>query len=354
MVLDPNHSEFPAEPTEPNEPFDAVAYWESACYLMMALLGWTNPAKGLLWWYNHKQDTYDDIRLALLKDIWNQNNELDLLAAWFWSVGHKWTDYFHLMARHADRGLCRPVQVSPDSAWWEDFHRKFPADESHKQSPYSCYGSNPLHLLMFSEQWEDPVYNCKPEKISAKIPRAILTLPNAKGWYPSLSSSCKELGLLGYDIDVLSKDIGWLGSFRLSPVTGLWYQGRHHIHLEGNLHPKKDGIQSWENSDFFSKYDQRTMGSEARSFMEKMGHRIADFDDSIDFQFPLAGKYYSKNGKPRTILGYGFNAESEPVYIIRIDNKGAMDLKRTYKAHQEYSNQIGFDLEVWQNLLKGN
>jgi hypothetical protein len=256
------------------------------------------------------------------------------------------------MALHADRGLCRPLQATPDAEWWVSFHRKFSYEKINKSNPYFG-GYNPLHLIHFHKLWDEPAYTCEPDKLGATSMRAILTLPDPQGWYTSLSVSCKELGMLGYTIDVVIKDLGWFGSFRHSPITGLWYQGEHYIHLEGNLHPKVDGIQPWRDVDFFSKYDQRTISPEAKSFMDKKGYRTAVFDDSIDFQLPLASRYFSKEGKPRTILGYGFNAESVPVYIIRLDDMGDMDIKRTYKAHQEYGNQVGYDYEVWQKSLKG-
>lgn len=189
MVVDPDHSEFPEEP---DDLYDTVVYWECACYLMMALFGWSNPAKGLLWWYENKQNTYGDIRLMLLQEIWNQDDKLDLLAAWFWEQGHRFTDYFHAMALHADRGLCRPVKATPDAEWWEGFHRKFSYEKIQKSNPYFG-GYNPLHLIHFRKLWDEPSYKCEPEKLGANSSRAILTLPDVQGWYSALSIRCKEL-----------------------------------------------------------------------------------------------------------------------------------------------------------------
>lgn len=348
LISDPEHIDFTEEP---DELFDIIGYWECACYLMIVLLGWTNPAKGLLWWYKGKQDTYNDIRLRLLKEIWNKDDKLDLLAAWFWSQGQRFAGYFQAMSKHADNGLCHPIQYTPEKEWWEDFHRKFSFDKCQKSNPFFG-GYNPLHLIHFGILWDTPSDIGKLEKIGKNASRAILTLPELKGWYTSLSLTSKELGLLGYTIDVIIKDIGWLGSFKHSPVTGLWYQGEHNIHLQGNLHPRVDGIHRWRDLDFFSKYDQRIVTPEASQFIKKMRYKAADYDSSLDFQFPLAGKYYSGKGMPRTILGYGFNTNSDPVYIIRLDDQMTIGAKRTYKAHQEYSSQIGFDYDVWQNSFK--
>jgi len=247
--------------------------------------------------------------------------------------------------------LCSPIQFTPEKEWWDGFYRRFSFQNCMKPNPFFG-GYNPLHLIHFGSLWETPSNSGKLESLGKNTSRAILTLLEPKGWYTSLSLKCKELGLLGYTIDVVIKDIGWLGSFKHSPVTGLWYQGDHYIHLQGNIHPRVDGARRWVNSDYFSKYDRRVMSPEAKLFMEEKGYKPADYDSSLNFQFPLAGKYYSGKGIPRTILGYGFNNKSEPVYIIRLDDKGAIDAKRTYKAHQEYSSQVGFDYDVWEKSLK--
>lgn len=43
-----------------------------------------------------------------------------------------------------------------------------------------------------------------------------------------------SLGTGSWHVDVVVKPMGWLGTFRRSWVTGLWFQGRHLIHAAGN------------------------------------------------------------------------------------------------------------------------
>ena len=35
-------------------------------------------------------------------------------------------------------------------------------------------------------------------------------------------------------IDVICKQIGWLGTYRRSRVTGYWFAGKHSIHMAGH------------------------------------------------------------------------------------------------------------------------
>jgi len=42
-----------------------------------------------------------------------------------------------------------------------------------------------------------------------------------------------DLGERSWHVDVFAKPAGWLGTFRRSRETGLWFQGKHSIHIKG-------------------------------------------------------------------------------------------------------------------------
>ncbi|MGJ8673710.1 hypothetical protein [Rubritalea sp.] len=71
----------------------------------------------------------------------------------------------------------------------------------------------------------------------AQALRAVLTVSNFSSWLTEL----KELGANlkphpthSWHIEVYDKQVGYLGKFRQSRVTGLWFQGKHSIHMLGN------------------------------------------------------------------------------------------------------------------------
>ena len=56
------------------------------------------------------------------------------------------------------------------------------------------------------------------------------------GWYRALvteSRSLPELSDHSWRIDVVVKSVGWLGTYRKSAESGLWFTGRHSAHIRG-------------------------------------------------------------------------------------------------------------------------
>jgi hypothetical protein len=338
VLNDPEDTEFPLMPDEHGD--GAIIYWEGACYVMLGLLGWTNPAKGLLWWYDQKQNTLGDKRLSALNELWNDRQHLDLLAAWFWTRNNHPLNW-EAMTRHASRELCPPVHFSPGTDWWEDFRRRFKG-KTPPSVPYSLdsVGSNNLHLLHLSSPWADAPESTKLLRPSRDRPRARLVLDQPTGWLTALSTHAGRLGMLGWSVDVVVKRWGWLGTFRRSPLTGLWYQGPHHVHLAGNLHPQGE---RWGDEEYFSEYDAPKVAADVTGYMERETIRPAALDESLSFQFQVGEVRRSGKGQPRTVMGYGYNPAGEPVYIVRIDGTEALTAKRAWKAHKEYGPLMGID-----------
>lgn len=341
VVSSPADADFPEMSSELH---DAIAYWEGACYLMTAILGWSNPGKGLLWWYEQDKDTIDDPRLAILKELWDDHQQLELLASWFWSPNSlPFWNFFAPLTKDADPALCPPMLYTRDHQFWNDFYRKYPNEKP--GAPYP--EGNGLHLVHFGALWGEPQTHSSLKKVSRADRRATLVIPEWPGWYAVLRKECRHLGVLGWTIDVVVAGIGWLGSYRRSPVTGLWYQGKHYVHLAGNLHPQgEQEVHQWSNADYFS--DELYLLPEVVSFYKKEKLQAALMDDSPNFHFTMGEQRRSGKGKLRTVVGYGYRQTQtgESVYIMRMDDEGGLCTKRTERAHEEYGPVVNIDSAV--------
>jgi hypothetical protein len=229
--------EFPAMPREDLDVLYFCAYWEPANYIMFFLLGWTQPGKGLLWWYKNNKETFGDARLQLLKTIWDYEGQLDLLAAWFWDEG-KGPHSLEMLINLTARNVSSFKKVSPGKDWWEQFRRKYQNAETNPPNPLLTSGSNELHFghCMGAAAYENHS-NALFLKSSKTERKAVLLLEKARGWYGALAHHGKELPDIGdhsWYVDVIVKPIGWMGTFRRSRVTGLWFQGKHSVHMAGN------------------------------------------------------------------------------------------------------------------------
>ena len=63
-----------------------------------------------------------------------------------------------------------------------------------------------------------------------------MVLENMIGWYHELSNVEGYLPTLknqSWYVDVFVKPVGWLGTFRRSRATGLWFSGQHRFHTPG-------------------------------------------------------------------------------------------------------------------------
>lgn len=227
----------PAAPPLGADLFDYCAYWETCVYLMTALLGWSNPANGLLWFYRNGMDDGGDPRLRLLREVWNSHGQLDLLAAWLWRDA----DCFPPVGNLPGVRVGQPAhgtQLEPSDGWWREFNAvKLPA--LHARHPHNPLegGTNALHLghsfQVFTPEPGAGGYLVAGAKDDGK---AVLTLDRAAGWYGDLATVGAMLPPLqgkSWFIDVTVKPVGWLGAFRRSHLTGLWFLGRHSTHLAG-------------------------------------------------------------------------------------------------------------------------
>jgi hypothetical protein len=197
---------------------------------MRALLGWERPGLGLLWLYQNRRLARADLRLELLEVCWNNENQLDLLAA------HLWRDETcRQNSKAKGRGESAVSDIGPDTRWWPMFHRRF--TNPGFDNPYFG-GENPLHLNHTRNavrDMEDATYDWCVDNASK---RATLMVHRMRGWLGLLESvTAERLNHSGgeWRVDVVAKPVGWIGCFTMSPTTGRWHVGGEEVHLVGNV-----------------------------------------------------------------------------------------------------------------------
>lgn len=148
------------------------------------MLGWTDPGIGLLWYYNNDRNDFGDYRLQVLKQLWDSDDQLALLAAWIWR-------YRDQNIRNHQLAPVFPSQEPPPpaelqlAAWWENFHRKYPA-ETVDIGPNPYYGGcNALHLGHFDFLFERD-HSATLLALGPADRTACLMLENCNGWYAAL------------------------------------------------------------------------------------------------------------------------------------------------------------------------
>ncbi|MCU0795912.1 MAG: hypothetical protein MUF31_08255 [Akkermansiaceae bacterium] len=120
---------------------DFQGYWATHSYLMGEFLGWTSPAAGLAWWYAGGKQAHSDPLLDLIKLIWDDDGQLDYLAAHCW---------------RGTAGFLHPEELSPEkiaaTSPWSDENRWRTFKRQGRRFPHDPFygGPNPLHLDLFS------------------------------------------------------------------------------------------------------------------------------------------------------------------------------------------------------------
>ena len=202
----------------------ALAYWGSLLHLLVYAFGWSRPDRGLRWWYDAGKPT-NDLRLALLSEVWDADGQLDWFSAWLWTTGSR--SY-----------LPRPIGV-PDEAsvvvapeWLAQVERSI--QESGAPSPYGG-GYDPLHLTAHIDGPMRGTSGAAAIKPAVDGHSAVLALPSMEGWYRELLGL--ESSVAGWTqggVEVVVAPVGSLGAFHRSSETGLWSSVGSALHNAGN------------------------------------------------------------------------------------------------------------------------
>jgi hypothetical protein len=204
---------------------DALGYWAALYHMLIYSLGWARPDRGLRWWYDTGRPT-DDPRLALLDQVWRRDGHLEDFALWVCRSTRAIP--FHQLGEvtgYRDDGL--PVEPHPDWLSGARGGAKSLFDgggdvyhlTDHRSAPLAEPRGKPLLL-----------------RSGAADRRAVLVVDSMVGWYRALVTETAKLPPLhdrSWYVDVVVRPVGWLGTYRRSRASGLWFSGRHRHHTPG-------------------------------------------------------------------------------------------------------------------------
>ena len=231
---------------------DYAPVWVASMQLALYSLGWASPAHGFLKWHEADFPT-DDRRLAIIGRLLGDDLKesiTNLLLFLHFRAG----TYF------VTNGL-RPVDLDSDGddvlnapLWLKRIHESQPEHPEIANTPYaSSYDG--MHLVPHcfapiakrAEKNGAPVWGAHPRSETHRTfeiigdsadGRAALTTDTYTSWYDDLLDLTVGLpprdGGRSWRVDVFCKPVGWLGTFRKSRTTGLWFSGKHSIHEWGN------------------------------------------------------------------------------------------------------------------------
>lgn len=232
-LADPRlHSLVPRPTNGPLE--QACAHWGALHYTLSTMLGWTDTGRGLAWWYAAGKPVDDSRVLALVRRVWGLDDLIDYYAAWSWLPAGA----CYLLPQSADpSGRPSPTWLAKnsrwaDERWWRTFVRR--GWEHHFDPFYG--GTDVLHLRAHAGP---PSTEPSVESLVKIIPeqrRVVLVTAGLDHWLADLCHLEAQLPPLGdrsWRAEVFDRMTGYLGEYRRSRVTGRWFTGQHHIHVQG-------------------------------------------------------------------------------------------------------------------------
>ncbi len=210
-----------------------VVYFAALQSFLTYSLGWTRHDKGLLWWLEHDRPI-EDRRFALLDATWFRDGNLTGYAAWF---ARRVSEHPEGAMEALEPWLARPdlAPMKLGEPWASRFREALTRDEW-------TGGYDPLHL------WGGGHVGAPSRALASGSARlmgaqaasrsATFVADVVEGWYSQLAELGGRLpplaGGASWKVDVFVKPIGFLGTFRRSRATGLWFSGRHRYHSVGN------------------------------------------------------------------------------------------------------------------------
>ena len=222
---------YPVAPRRGDDTLLACAYWTPLWHLLLFSFAWSDPGLGLQRWIDAGTPA-DDPRLALIRELWATDGQLD------WFVGWLGSGMPSLPGPFADLTIATSDSsgLTLDRQWVDD--QRANAQRSGIPNPLSG-GSDPLHLSMHFDGplTIDGATDARLLRTDQAARRAVLTMNTATGWYRTLhelGSELPDIGARSWHVDVYVQPVGWLGQFRRSLRTGRWFAGKHSVHMSGN------------------------------------------------------------------------------------------------------------------------
>ncbi len=208
-----------------------TAYWSALLNLLIYSFGWARPDRGILWWQWAGRPT-DDLRFQLLSQVWADDGMLDWFLCWLYTAPRQTVlPMLEELTGYRDNDDDAPR----NPGWVED--QVAEADESGIPAPCSHLGGDPLHLASHAT---GPLQQPRGKVTLLRSPteerRATLIVESMVGWYRALVEAGSTLPTLkdqSWHIAVYARPVGYLGTYRRSRVSGIWFSGPHRYHEPG-------------------------------------------------------------------------------------------------------------------------
>lgn len=230
ILADPNGvNTFVRNPQPGDDHLVAVGYWAPLVHLMLYSFGWLRPDRGMDRWMNAGTPV-DDLRFQVIQDLWDSGRQLDWFVAWLTShpgLGHEALGRWSTVRNDdsVDEARRRWARRVTESTATSNVHNPLVG------------GTDPLHLSAHcsgpvdSESTNDnrPVVACVRGDREATI-----VLDSMVGWYRHLAElDLPNIGNRSWRVEVYARPVGYLGTYRRSRATGLWFSGQHRYHSMG-------------------------------------------------------------------------------------------------------------------------
>ena len=198
-----------------------LTYWGSLLFLLVHSFGWRSPAHGLQWWRDAGRPCDDD-RFALIEQTWLADGFLRWFEAWV----QDWNFDATAQNKHCPASFLLVSQAEI---------RRLEQVAGQIGSTILPYAGDSLHLTMHVRGNSG---NTELILDRAGGPRGVLFVEQIAGFREVLHRDATlqrdHPSGRSWRIDVICKQIGWLGTYRRSRVTGYWFAGKHSIHMAGH------------------------------------------------------------------------------------------------------------------------
>lgn len=213
-----------------------MTYWFSLAVVLLTHLAWADPIRGMTMWINLGMPD-DGAVLTGIKRLFGADSAAVILN--------------HNLSRVAEllKGTSDDLPTKQDLA--NELRHTFvgdagPADqqieETESWAAMLLGGTDSLHLRVHLEQMLMHPKSLCPNVTFAReagsMTPAHLHLATSYGWYQALTSSViglpERIDGRSWRVDVTTEDVGFMGRFRMSRVTGRWFSGKHSSHILGN------------------------------------------------------------------------------------------------------------------------
>jgi hypothetical protein len=234
-------SPLPANPvgrSHPSMPDPGVlGYWAALQYTLTYSLGWNRHDRGLRAWYDAGKPT-DSPALRLLSEVWDADGNLDAYV--WWSHSPNGLSAGGALSREHGTVPSSDELSPPWSRQLEAFRRS--ALEREGLNEFQGPQPDGLHLEMGDHisNWGGLDQRARADGTltvkSAAARRAVFEISSLAGWHTRLTQLGEQLPqdkAKSWHVDVYVQNVGYLGVYRRSWTTGVWFSGPHRYHDMG-------------------------------------------------------------------------------------------------------------------------